>query len=383
MPTNVKGRRPLYLDVADALKTQIEEGRYRVGDYMPPERELVTEFACSRATIRLAIDMLISQEIAERRPKRGVVIHGVPSTGRGEIAQLSGTVSIIFPSANWHINSMRVLNGCQSSLYQNSTYAIVCDSGYLNLPEGMHKEVEHLESMMAKGVKGIIFWPAYQQSGLDVFLRAQAAGVSIVLVDRQIPGFDCDFVGVDNVDGAYQATMHLISHGHKRIAHVTHPALPTSLTQRIEGYRKALEEAGIEYDERMVVGAWAHSDMEQIGAALKQLLSLDNPPTAIFCATDQIASAVIGRLHNIGIAVPGDMAIVGFDDDFYAKLSPIPITTVEQPFETIGQEAVRLLMSRLRDKTLGPPKKVILPVKIILRQSCGSPDAHLKLEVRS
>ncbi|MDO8589014.1 MAG: GntR family transcriptional regulator [Armatimonadota bacterium] len=373
MPPNVRGRRPLYLDVADNLRSQITCGQYKPGDHLPPERELVVQFSCSRATIRLAVDRLIAQKLVERRPKRGVVVRS--AQGEGEVdrpPKMDDTVSIVLPSASWHTNAMRVLRACQSALYQNSYYAIVCDSGYENLAEGMHREAEHVESMMAKGVPGMVLWPAHQQYDIEVFRRAQNAGLTIVLVDREIPGLECDYVGVDNADGAFQATLHLISHGHKRIGHITHLVQPTSLKLRIEGYRRALESAGLEYDDRLLIAAWPHQDTEQLETALRQMMCLQDPPTAVFCATDHLAGVTIAKLQYLGVMIPRDIAIVGFDDDLFAKWSVAPLTTVAQPFEAIGEEAVRLLMARLRHGLVGPPKRIILPTKLIIRQSCGS-----------
>lgn len=367
----VRGRKPLYVEIADMLKAQMNMGTYKPGDHLPPERELVESFECSRATIRLALGSLVSEGLVERRPRRGAVVAIRDSKDSSDSSKRAETVSIVLPAASLQTSAMRVLRACQSALYQNSCYAYVCDSGQGHQGESMHREVEHVESMVKRGVPGMIFWPAHHQYSVEAFHRARRSGLTMVLVDRQIPGFDCDYVGVDNFDGGYQATRHLISHGHRRIAHITHPVRPSSLDDRMAGYRKALDEAGIEYDENLVVAAWSHAGTDEVDTVVRQLAAIKDVPTAVFCATDHLAAMVVSRVHYFGWTVPGDAAVVGFDDDIFAKWSVVPLSTVAQPFEAIGEEAVRLLMSRIRDGFTGPSQRIILPPTLVLRQSCG------------
>ena len=196
--------------------------------------------------------------------------------------------------------------------------------------------------------------------------RLVRSGVPTVLVDARHPKLP--HIVVDDEAGGYMATCHLISLGHRRIAYLSdyldtpfHP----SMRQRYEGYRRALKAAGVPFQEQYHV--WdAHGRNEARKLAIR-LLSLAEPPTAIFAASDTQAIGVLDAALEMGIHVPRDLSVIGFDgirDAEYLKL-----TTVEQPLYDSGVLGATTLLSLLRDDEKEIPLEIILPLKLLERNT--------------
>nr|WP_284503541.1 LacI family DNA-binding transcriptional regulator [Caballeronia sp. GAWG1-1] len=192
---------------------------------------------------------------------------------------------------------------------------------------------------------------------------------NIVVIDEDVPGADVPKVLVDNVQGGYLATQHLIEAGHRRIAHISGPLGLFTVQERCEGYRRALAQANIEFDETLV--CFGSYEREFGATALGRLLALPSPPTAIFAASDYLAVGLLEALRDRRIDVPRDMSIVGFDDMEFASLLMPPITTLRQSARDLGRTGVELLLARLSGG--GPSTVRRLPVSLIQRASVAPP----------
>jgi LacI family transcriptional regulator len=180
----------------------------------------------------------------------------------------------------------------------------------------------------------------------------------------------CDSVSFDNYDGAYTVVRHLIGLGHRRIAVVGGPGSNTDARQRLEGYRAALGEARLE----IPAGYELEGDFREPSgyAAGRALLDLAPRPTAAFVANDQMAVGVLGALGDAGVAVPGDVAVAGFDDIEVAQYLNPPLTTVHVDAFRLGERAFERLMLRLDPKTEISDAHEILPTMLVVRASCGA-----------
>jgi LacI family transcriptional regulator len=195
---------------------------------------------------------------------------------------------------------------------------------------------------------------------------------NIVVIDEDVPGADVPKVLVDNVQGGLLATRHLLAAGHRRIAHVSGPRGLFTVQERCEGYRHALAQAGVPFDEALVrFGSYERG----FGAmALAALLALPSPPTAIFAASDYLAVGLLEALRERGIGVPRDMSIVGFDDMEFASLLMPPISTMRQSARDLGRTGADLLLARLAGGAdSGPAIVRRLPVTLIERASVAPP----------
>src|SRR5260370_684375 len=189
-----------------------------------------------------------------------------------------------------------------------------------------------------------------------------------VLVDRDLPELGAPAVLLDNEGAAYSAVWHLITRGHRRIAMLSGRAAISTTTERVAGYRRALREAGVDMDDRLIVSGESTSEGGVIAA--NAVLDLDVPPSAIFSGNNLMSIGALQAIGNRGLLVPEDVALVGFDD------FPFPwsdafrphLTTVAQPTYELGRRAAELLVQRLQ--RLSAPtsaERLHLDVKLLLR----------------
>jgi LacI family transcriptional regulator len=189
-----------------------------------------------------------------------------------------------------------------------------------------------------------------------------------VVLHGQLPSTDIPSVDVDNVRGAMAATNHLLGLGHRRIGMVTNaPLTYISSRQRLEGYRQALEQAGLPFDEDLV--RYGNFDEESGYAAVEALLALDLAPTALFVASDMVAMGALRALHDRGRQVPEEMAVVGFDDITAARFIIPALTTFHVPTFGLGWSAAELLVRIIEGDR---PKNTVvqLDTKLMIRESC-------------
>jgi LacI family transcriptional regulator len=200
-------------------------------------------------------------------------------------------------------------------------------------------------------------------------VRLQQEGFPIVL-HGHLPGSQILSVDVDNVRGATMAVNHLLSLGHRRIGMITNaPLAYTASQQRLEGYRRALDQADIPFDKDLV--QQGDFDGESGEAAMAELLDHSAPPTAVFVASDMVAMGALQTIRKRGMTAPDDMALVGFDDITAARFVTPALTTVRVPTFALGWSAAEILIRLIEQDTISQTH-VLLSTELIIRQSCGS-----------
>jgi LacI family transcriptional regulator, galactose operon repressor len=199
-------------------------------------------------------------------------------------------------------------------------------------------------------------------SSVDVTVSAP-----LVAVDHNVRSATMATVDSDNLNGAITATEHLIGLGHKRIGFLAGRPDLESAELREQGYRRALKSAGIAFDPDLVrVGGYR---AETARSAARELLVSENRPTAIFAANDASAIETIAVARALDLTVPDDVSVIGFDNVPESALSEPPLTTIEQSIQTMGYEAVRMLIGLIEDPS-GSPAQVVLPTRLVERGSC-------------
>jgi LacI family transcriptional regulator len=178
------------------------------------------------------------------------------------------------------------------------------------------------------------------------------------------PGLN--FVDVDNIQGSCLAVRHLLKSGRRRIATITGPQNMIAGMDRLQGYRRALEEWGIPFDPALVVEG-NFTDLSGY-SAIQHILP--HHPDALFSASDTMASGALRALHEANIRVPQDVAVVGFDDIPFAAHTDPPLTTVHQPIQRVGSMAAQTLVEII-EQPANQPRQIILPTELIVRSSCG------------
>lgn len=200
-----------------------------------------------------------------------------------------------------------------------------------------------------------------------------AARERVVAISEKVPDLDVPTVSINNAAAAHEATAHLVGLGHRRIAHIAGRAGSNVATQRIVGYRSALAAAGLPVrDEMIVAGDFSVASGE---AAMGRLLDLDSPPSAVFCAGDEMAVGAINAAIARGLRVPGDLSVVGFDDLPIASAFNPRLTTIHQPRREMGRAAAELLIDHIEDKSRPAPSRQ-LPHRLVVRASTAAVGRH-------
>ncbi|HEX2890710.1 LacI family DNA-binding transcriptional regulator [Vineibacter terrae] len=237
--------------------------------------------------------------------------------------------------------------------------------------EDADKERMHLRLLADRMVDGFIVASA----GETPELRALVEGgrTPVVLIDRLVDGLETDAVVIDNVAATRDAVRHLAAAGHRRIGLITGRRTLSTGRERYEGYRLALEEAGIAFEPALVGSARFGADDGYKAAA--KLVSLADRPTAIFACNNLSGIGLMRAIHDAGLRCPDDIAVACFDDFDWANVFHPRLTTVAQPTQAIGVQAMLLLLERLKDATARalPPRVVRLKAELRVRDSSVRP----------
>lgn len=230
-----------------------------------------------------------------------------------------------------------------------------------SLDEEEARERELVADLINRRVDGLVMMPTSEsQAYLQPDVRA---GFVVVTIDRPAKHVAADSVLVDNRTGAYDATKHLLAHGHRRIGLLVDELRISTAGERRAGYERALVEAGVIPDPQLVRTARTVTDGR---SALSDLMSIPDPPTAVFAARNTLTIGAALELRALGLH--RTVALVGFDEVRTAELADPGITTVQQNPVRIGREAARLLLARL-DGWAGPPEVLVLPTTLVPRGS--------------
>lgn len=229
------------------------------------------------------------------------------------------------------------------------------------------REREALRVFVERRVDGLVIAPT--SSGAEALAWLHKNGVPIVQIDRVADsGFDS--IAVTNIAATRRLTGHLCEIGHRRIAMLTGRAGLSTTRERLSGYRRALADAGIALDPDLIVEGGSESETARL--ATHALMEQADPPTALVAGNNLKALGALRALRERDLAVPGDVALVSFDDFAWADLFEPRLTTMAQPCRAIGERAVELLLERIATPDL-PPRHVRLAAEFRHRESCGCP----------
>jgi LacI family transcriptional regulator, galactose operon repressor len=244
--------------------------------------------------------------------------------------------------------------------------------GYQNLicstEEEPRKEQDEIEALLSR-TDGLIVASAMTGSEIGFYRDLLKDGAKIVLIDRMLDGVRCSAVTTNDVQVGVLATQHLIDLGHRRIGHLRGTNVSTSV-QRLEGYRQALKKAGITISRHLIRDCGFTESEGYKG--MKDWIASGNLPTAIFAANDPAAIGAMAAMTDAGLKVPDDVALVGAGSIHYGDMLRVPLTTVGWSTSAMGQAAAELLLELVRDKNSRKPRRVVIPPKLVVRESSGS-----------
>jgi LacI family transcriptional regulator len=275
--------------------------------------------------------------------------------------QRTSTLGLIVPDTHNPYFS-EVARGIEACAFDRGYSVILCHSS-----SKLSRELQYVDLLHAQRVAGVIWVPG--TADFLPYKKLKEYNIKTVVIDRLVPDEVAPVVMADNARGGYLATGHLISMGHQRIGYIGRPVELSHSRGRFEGYRTALQENGLPLDEKLVVqGGFILEDGRR---AVRELLALANPPTAVFAYNDIMAIGALRALYEAGLRVPTDFSVVGFDDIAQAAYTCPALTTIYLPKTEMGERGARLLISLIeKQKT---PENLLSPLKVdlIVRESSG------------
>ncbi len=280
---------------------------------------------------------------------------------RGLSSQKTQTIGLIVPDV---VNPFfgPVVRGAETAARRAGYRVLLCNS-----ESDLRLEREYIEDLISHRVEGLLVAPVNDHSRHSLFSLLRG-GFPLVLLDRTLPESECDYIVCDSALGSRRLVEHLISVGHRDIAHLTDADDTSTGRERLRGYQEALASANIPYREDLVF----RTTVDQIGGyrATQQVLALNPLPTAIFTVNNMTVVGAMQALRERGLSVPQDMGLVCFDDvEHLAVLSPF-LTVMNQPAETLGGLGAQLLFERIAGRAGQTSRRVVLKTDLIVRLSC-------------
>ncbi|MFC4096056.1 LacI family DNA-binding transcriptional regulator [Euzebyella saccharophila] len=273
----------------------------------------------------------------------------------------SKNVGVVLPYINRNFFSS-VIRGIEEELNPKGYYVIISQTH-----EKENKEIDIVQNLLDAQVDGIIISVSRQTNSNKHFNQVLAKNVPLIFFDRkkEIPGTSS--VTLDDFNGAYRATKHLLEQGCRKVAHMTIDLSLLIYQNRLGGYKKALAEYGIEFNPEYVIAL--QSEITAGKDAAKKLMELPEPPDAIFSATDLGALGAIQHLKEVGMNIPEDFCVVGFSNEPFTQFMELPISSVDQNPVLMGKTAAKVFLEQIDSEGVKIEKNVVLDPTLEIRTS--------------
>lgn len=356
-------RVPLATQIARQFRWQVASGRIDPGSNLPVIAELATELGVSVHTVRAAYRQLADDGIVSisRGSRTRVLGYDRNRASIGNDFHPSYSIGVMVPAfTDYYAHYLQALS---QEAELEGWLPIICQTQHYDA----QVVSRHLDQLFSRNVDGVIlihFGAAGDEAVVSV-VESSSALRPFVFVDSANIGMGSHILA-DRASDAYAATMHLVEHGHSRVAYVAPPA-DSSSNLLGAGYSQALAAANLRSDDRLIAPVPDFS-LEAGAKATTQLLLAEQPPTAIFCAGDILALGAISAIHERGLRVPQDIAVMGYGEIPLARLAAPSLSTVRLPADELGHEAIRTLRQAVQDGEPQPP--VTVATALVTRESC-------------
>jgi DNA-binding LacI/PurR family transcriptional regulator len=345
-------RKPLYLKIREQLREEIQAGKWKCGQCIPTEIELSQYYSVSRFTVRQAILQLVQEGLLERISGRGTFVREAKASRVAREQQLLGVVLPYQPSAH----TGEILKGIERRASQLGMRVVFINS------QQAEDEGQLLIQLLTEGVCGLIYYCSELDKTDEIVMMLKERAVPFVFVDRYPVDIPVDYVATDNFQGSYEAMNYLLRQGYRKIAFVSCDKGASTVSQRMKGYVLAHTIAGLTPAPSL---CFVSARPELTDGELEKVLAAK--PDAIF-TTDLIAVRLMNMAFKRGIEVPQQLALIGFDNSPIASLVNPPLTTVEQPTEEMGVQAVNIIAGKLAGDQ--EYVQLTLPTRLVVRSSC-------------
>lgn len=354
--------------VFSQLHHRIASGLWAVGDQIPTEEELATEFQCSRGTVGRAIARLVQERLVERRTRSGTRVIRQAAQPNPSNLDLDAC-AFIYPG-DQHEGGWRMLRGFQQEAFAAKRRTLTLSAG-----TDFRKEAEIVGRLAEFNVKGAVLFPVITNPEEMAYYSQMilSCPFPVVLVELNLPGMRRPAVVIDGLHAGYTMTRRLIDQGLKRIGFFAHYAWAPFIRDRYLGYRQAMEEAGLVVDEsRVMLESEMNPNFEDPTAEPQQMaerfVAQCTDADGVVCSSDFMALGLIQALKAKGISVPEQLKVTGMDDNGIASANGNAVTTYRVSFEEMGRKAFESLNLLMQGKPL-PAHEVQIRGELLVRQS--------------
>jgi LacI family transcriptional regulator len=327
-------------------------------------KDLANELGISPSTVSKALKNhpAISEETRLKVNELAKRVHYKPNAIALSLrSKKSLTLGLVIPAIVHHFFSS-VISGIEDLAYDAGYNVVIFQTN-----ESFNREVTGLQALIASRVEGILISLSKETRNYEHLKNVLDLGIPLVMFDRVSRELDTDKVTVDDYQGAYQAVNHLIRTGCRRIAHLSGPPGLEIADQRKSGYIQALLDNNLESDRDLIMYC---DNFKQARIRTRQLMNLSNPPDAFFTVNDLTAIGVVKSLHELNIAIPEKVSVIGFSNEDISQVTHPALSTVDQHGYMIGQASIQLLLDRLMAQGSGLPFiHHVIKTELILRDS--------------
>ena len=397
----IKREKPLYRMIFETLKEAILSGGLAPGTQLPTEMELMARYSTSRITASRAMKELTDLGYITRVKAKGSFVtprarwregsNPVGSPGRKK------TIAFIIPAPAGKISiEMEVLHGAEVACAEKGYSLSVRSLDKNRLDNQAQRELERalVEDLVSEGMAGAIIYPQSTFDSPEMYNRMIRHSFPYVLLDRKVFGVEGSIVSCDNKGAFREITQYVVDQGHKRIAFVSGNTYESSSrAERYEGYLRAMNDNRIEIADELIVHNlfptnyrntyYAGLDerdqtlRQSIRSMLNRFLAIPHPPTAITTSNDYIALSILSEAADLGLRIPEDFSLTGFDGLSICAFFRPRITTIQQDFAAIGQGTVEVLDAKIRD-----PQRKIEEIRIPASLQIGETVQSIRGSIR-
>ena len=351
----------LTAQLVEQIRYLIASSSLNAGDQLPPIRDFAAQLGIHMHTVRIAYQRLEADGLVSIEGRRGTIVQAFSPTEMAEKGGIthSFTFGVLLPAYNLVYGEM--IRGITEVTHQNHWLPMFSFTN--NNPVLADRVVNQ---MVAKQVDGLIVVATGMIGVFEDSSRLEKLPPIVFVDSPDMPGYR---VLCNNSGAAYLSTQHLIDHGHSRIGMITAPQDWSNVMECTNGFRQALKENDLEFD-RTLIGEAADFSPDSGYRAGKDIFSKGERPRAVFAASDSLAVGLLRALSELGLSVPGDVAVTSFNDSPYAEMIHPLLTSSSFPAFELGAAAAEMLNQAILGEAV-PEKRVVFPSVLAIRQSCG------------
>lgn len=347
---------PKYEQLKQILKKGINKRKLRPGDRIPSEERIAKDYGVSLGTVRQAMAELVNEGLVYKEQGRGTFIADKKRKKTFTIGLLLTDIGNPFFS--------QLARSIQEKAHLLK-YSVI----YYNTNDQVAREGESIDMLIERQVDGVILVPVLKKGEKKLIQKLMENDIPFVYLDRYPDDPPSDYIIIDNLSGVRQAMEYLISLGHKRIGSISAQPYTWVLKQRVKAYKEIARKNSLTLEDYLVQISNLPDDKGGY-EAMNRLLSMKNRPTAIFATNDIIAIGAHKAAKDKGIRIPQDLSLIGFDDIEASSHLEVPLTTISQPIDKMGDIAVKILLEKDQQKNSKKLQKIVLESKLIIRASC-------------